>query len=1060
MAAPGHGLGKILGLGFLFGAKDTGVGRVTKKMSEGFEGITNSVSNLGSKTAGLLKFSNAIGVIQSLQLSRITNSLEELGEKAGVGVAGQANQIESFGATFAQTFRQARAGMGAFGKELDKNKGKISGTAFSLQVSADDLTNAVAEVAKTGSTLKGFGISVRTIGGSMQAGILGGKELVDVLTSLSHGYDLGDKGATALLDKQTKLGEAFGVGADAVKVLPEVLKAADPILAKFTNLKIDNVTESLTRLAIASQKRVGGTFQTNMESAIGVINELGQSREQMAGLITGISSDFPEMAKELSISSGDVGASMQSIMSDPLTFAKNMQKLNSTLAEGDPKALRLRLALSKMGPGFQFLVQGGEDSAKALDAASVPIKNFGGSFSKMVNKASGNTRTFAENMEVLKDTFDNSLRKMTSQTDSQVLHRQKGAYDALNQTFEKLRKQGGVSGTLTQAFLDIRRHGLVHGLLPTLEKMAQDKGPLGTVTKKFKEWLPMLQGTGQQLLHLATTIGPMLLVLGHLGVFSNPLVKLLGPLALIGSGAWFVSKHWDKIGPVVEKTVATFANKFANFMGSIDWEAKGKQAADFITKMLKAAFGAAGEAKDTAIVFGKALRKILGAAWEGMKGLGTGFWDELSKELGTTKAAATVLGLALFTPLRGAIIYAISTLGPMLWSLITGPVLDGIGIAIGAVSGPVLAIIAAVAAAGYLIYDNWDLIGPAIGETIDAVKDLFGITGSLDDAGTEMSKNWSAGVTMISDKFKEFGKWFKSVFPAMMGAGASAVIQSLAYVRYAGEMLGIKFGAALDIMGAGWSYVAAVVKNKVIGAFEKVERVFTSMFESWDTGFLTLRQWLYKIPLELTKMIKSIGSSTIGSKLLGLAGFDVADTMKGIDKQLSYWQGEYDDVQAKIDDRARQSANAKLEDIDREGKRQREVDLSAAALDAAGVRMMNAKLMAGQTLDKSLAKAEKTGLHIMQGTTSRMAAGQPSGVVVTPTPAPSPAAKRQSTRAAAAAGGAGGLVADLGLSKLWDSGMQFSDKGQQQIASVAAAVVSAANKRMPRASPNGGDQVP
>jgi len=673
MAAGAGGLGKILGLGFLFGAKDTGVERVTGKISEGLDRVGSAVTRVGKNTAGLVRFSNAIGVIQSLQLGRVISSLESLGEKAGVGIGGQANQIESFGATFSQTFKQARAGMGEFGKELDKQKGKISGTAFNLGVGAEELTKAVADITKTGSKLGDFGLDVRALGGAIQADILGA-ELPNVLTSLAHGYDLGAKGAAQLLDKQTSLGEAFGVGADAAKAMPDILKAADPILAKFTNLKIDNVTDSLTRLAIASQKTIGGTFQENMESAIGVFTKLGESREQMAGLITGIGSDFPEVAKELSIASGDVGASMDMIMSDPLSFAKSVQKLMSTMDKSDPRFLRMNLMLSQFGEGFQFVVQGGDKAAKALEAASVPVKGLEGAFGKMVKGASGSTRTFAENMDLIKDSFENGLKHMTSQTDREVVKRQRAAYKALSKTIDELRKQGGVKGTLTQALLDINRHGLVHGLLPTLEKMAKGDGPVGSFSKKLKEWIPLLEGTGDGFVKFATTMGPMLIAMGQLGSLASGLLGAAAPFVLLGAGAWFVASNWEAIGPKVDDASWAFSRFSAGLvdkMKKVDWAAMGTDLANGLVTLFS---GLSGEKAAGPIGrFATGLRYIITEAFvPAVKGIASGFWTALSKELGTGGASAAVLGLALMTPLRGAIMAAGSGLARGGLSLFSG----------------------------------------------------------------------------------------------------------------------------------------------------------------------------------------------------------------------------------------------------------------------------------------------------------------------------------------------------------------------------------------------------
>lgn len=572
MAAGGGSLGKMLGLGFLFGAKDTGVKKTTGIVQQGFDSIGEAVDRLGKETTGLSRFGNAVSALNTLQLSRISDTLDSIADRAGVGIGGAGNQIESFGAQFGLAFKQMTAGMGPFKKEMNGLRGEISSTAFSLQIGGEDLTKSVATLTKSGSTLNDFGLTVRDVGGSMQAQILDGDQLAQVLTELAKGYDLGAKGAKRVLDRTTALGEQFGVGADAARALPEILKATDPILAKFSNLNVDGVTESLTRLAIAAQKRVGGPFQERMEDAISVFNALGESREQMAGLITGLSSDFPDLAKELSIASGDVGQSIESIMADPLTFAKNIQQLMSTMQASDPRLLRLKLSLGKLPAGFQFLVQGGQDAAKALEAASVPVKKFEGSFNKMVRSASGSSRMFAENMEVMKNSFSDSLRKLTSTTDAEVLGKQKRAYDRLRVTLGEVVKEGGVKGALTQAFLDVRRYGIIHGLIPSIEELAKKMGHLDEKTEfsetKLGKWTFALGDAAEGMRDIAVTAGPMLIVLGQLGVFKPISAALgaipkvlgfvgqgigalpLGPLMIFAGLGFLIYKNWDVLGPM------------------------------------------------------------------------------------------------------------------------------------------------------------------------------------------------------------------------------------------------------------------------------------------------------------------------------------------------------------------------------------------------------------------------------------------------------------------------------------------------------------------------------
>lgn len=522
--------GRLLGLGFLFGAKDDGATDTAKAVGEGMDHLADATERASSKTNGLIKFGNAIAGLNFLQLDRIGNAMEGLAEKAGVGPGGAANSIESFGVQFGKSFREATAGLGKYTKGVEKYRGAISGAAFNLEVDAGELTRTTAAFVKQGHALEDYGLTVRSMAGSMQAGILSGDQLAHVLTSLSEGYDLGAKGAGRHLDKITAIGEQFGAGKEAAQGLEAAISAADPVLAKFSNLSVEGVTESITRLAAAGYQRLGGKFEDRMQDAIGVFNELAGAREEMGSLITGLGSDFPMLAKEIGIASGDVGASMEAILQDPLTFAKHMQSLMSSMDKSDPRFQRLKLSLGRLPAGFQFLIDGGQESAKALEEASKPVKNFEGSFSRMAEGSSGAARTFAESMDLLRERHENALNKMTSQTDRQVLKRQRTAYKRLTKTINDMRKRGGPLAGLLQLTLDIRRHGFLHGLIPTIDRFAAGSGPLGKMARKLKSILPMFDGFGEMLIGGALAAGKLAVTIGLL---SGPLGKFFGLVKVI-----------------------------------------------------------------------------------------------------------------------------------------------------------------------------------------------------------------------------------------------------------------------------------------------------------------------------------------------------------------------------------------------------------------------------------------------------------------------------------------------------------------------------------------------
>jgi hypothetical protein len=357
IAGGGGGAGRLLGLGFMFGAKDKGAVRVTEQIGEGFDSMSDSVKAVGDRTSGLLKFGNAINALNFLQVSRLTDAMQGLADKAGLGDKAQADQIESWGVQFGKTYKMATAGLGKFRKEVDKYKGAISGVSFTLEVDAAEMTKAISLIVKAGYKLEDFGLNTREVGGLMQAGILSGEQLADVLTSLAKGYGLGAKGAGNLMDSIAAIGKQTGAGADAIQVMPDALKAADAAIAALPEGmagNVDDMIKSMTILAASTQKVLGGPYQDAFQAATDVMQKMTESRQEMARTFTGLGGEFPELTSRLAETYGSIDKAFEMMSSDPATFIQEIQKVYATLDE----TRRFRL-LEQLPDSIKFMVKAG-----------------------------------------------------------------------------------------------------------------------------------------------------------------------------------------------------------------------------------------------------------------------------------------------------------------------------------------------------------------------------------------------------------------------------------------------------------------------------------------------------------------------------------------------------------------------------------------------------------------------------------------------------------------------------------------------------------------------------
>lgn len=693
-------MGRMLGFGFLFGAKDDGAVRMTDDISEGMDRVVDATERVGRESAGVGRLGNFINALNLRQLSRVGDAMESLADRAGV-LQGEISttSMESFGAEFAQTYRAATAGMGEFRAEVDAVRGEISGIAFNTGVAAEDMLSYATTVARAGMSLEDFGIEMRAVGGSIQAGILDGQQLANVLTGLARGYDLGADGARRVLDTVTALGTQFGVGADAARALPNVMEAVDQAASRFPSIgeNVDVAIESMTRLGIASQQRLGGTFEEGIQSAINVFNELAGSRREMEGLFVGLNDQMPELAQEIARATGNVSLSFDAIMQDPARFAGTIANMFNTMDQDSPAAVRLRAILQSMGDDFLFLVQGGEESSRALQAAMGTVDDVEGAFNNMSRAAGGSSRTFAESMELIEEGFrarlDRMARRHYPNFERNVLRRQREAYRVMGDTIDDL-SESSVGG-LVRSMIAFRRGGftgLVEGLsqefsglgtrISSLAERAERANPVfggmfARLIRGARDSLPFLDAAGAAIFDMAGQALPAATAMGALGLRTQHLTRAvraltvtLSPLVIaIGAiaGIYLLIRYFDEITDAVHGASESFRDFGANFLArvqEIDWAELGQSIVQGLISMFTGI--QIGDAQmnpmfaEIGANFRDGFRDIFLGLAHAVPEFLSGIWEVISEYLGDTNR------------IRGAMSKRIGSIGEALGSVFGG----------------------------------------------------------------------------------------------------------------------------------------------------------------------------------------------------------------------------------------------------------------------------------------------------------------------------------------------------------------------------------------------------
>ena len=874
----GSGIGRTLGFGFLFGAKDTGAVRMAGDISEGMDRVVQATERVGRESAGVGRLGNFIQALNLRQLSRVGDAMSSLADRAGA-LQGQVSStsFESFGAEYAQTYRAATAGMGEFRGEVDRVRGEIGSLAFTLGIGADEMLSYATTVARSGMSLDDFGIDMRSVAGSIQANILSGEQLANVLTGLARGYDLGAEGATRVLNTVTAIGERFGVGADAARALPEVMQAVDAAAARFPSIagNVDVAIESITRLGVAQQRRLGGSFQEGIQSAIQVFNELAGTRREMEGLFTGLNDQFPDLAAEIARATGNVSLSFDAIMQDPARFAGTIATMFQGMDQGSPAAARLRAILEQMGPQFMFLVQGGEDSAAALEAAMGSVEGVGGAFSGMARAAGGSTRTFAESMELVEESFrarlDRMARRHYPNFEREVLQRQRRAFQMIGDTVDRVAGRQGAIGALTRSMIAFRRGGFT-GLIEGLSQEARRLGPrFQEITARVTEAspvlgrmflstlqgaqraLPFLDGFGSALFDIAGQALPTATALGALGLRMSHLSRAirlvtisLGPLAIVlgvAAGIYMLARNFDRVSESLRnagQAVRDFGARFLGWIQDIDWAQLGR---DLVAGIVRVFTGLqVGDAVMSPMwaELGSNLRQGIRDVFRGLAtaipGLASGIWEaitELFSDPSAIRNAITGRISSIGSALGPAFEEVFSTLGDIggrLWQFMFGRLNIGSiieAIQRGDIGGAILEALIGATGLGVVRQFYEHLFGEG---TVTGF--VSGIASTFGEIGSGIWNTMMTWIDIARPIWNEFMGMFRQI------GGVLNELWRDTLRPLVEEILGIQF--SVDGVGEGFKGVQGAVR----GFFDHVQRGWRIM-QPYIMDFI--RSWIPRI---------------------------------------------------------------------------------------------------------------------------------------------------------------------------------------------------------------------
>lgn len=674
------GEGRLNGVGFLVGAKDDGATEVFDDVAESADRTADAADRAGSQGArGVDRLGQAIEGINAVNLANISSTLDSIAERAGLGVGAQATALESFGAQFNQTARAAEARLGSMSGAMRAHRSEVSSLAYTYGVSGDEMFAAMAPLSRLGIDINEvFGENAaRALAGHLQAGIISGQAFGNVLSELVGVYGMQAAEAGTMVNSLTAIGDEFGFVAEIGQGLPAIMDAIRPVAARYPTIAedVDGVAGSIARLA-AGMVNMGMAPDAALQAATQTFTSLGEQRDAFTDLVTGVSSEFPEMAQRIGISSGDIQGSIAAVMSSPVEFAQRMGELMGSMDEADPFAQRLAGTLREISPELLNVVRNTAEGGDAMQRAIEPIEGVEDAFSRVGRSALTSTLTFSDQMERMRDSFTTRMNAIGRSTDRDFVGRQQRAYQRVSATIEEYAGKSGPLGALTRGYLRVRTFGLVQGLLPQLGALGEGLGDTAAAAG------PMIRAMGDT--GLTGAFSKAFQQGGRLAGVSRVLgasFSFLGPIALVAGAGFLLYRNWDRLGTMftdLGKSLDDLAWKFQRWVHSIDWADVGDQLVSGILSL----FGVMGNAADsgaagTAIQIRDALASMFYSAFEMVGGLVIGMWSRTiewildppdieaqvtrgAQALGTTIGG--LLGLGMLTPLRGRLMSSLGNL--------------------------------------------------------------------------------------------------------------------------------------------------------------------------------------------------------------------------------------------------------------------------------------------------------------------------------------------------------------------------------------------------------------
>lgn len=566
------------GMGFEFGATDTGAEKIATGVTKSIGSLWGSLQKIGPAvgTAGR-KMNAGFGRIKGIG-SRAFGGIA-LAATAAIEQATSPTLTSAYTSTFTEfgkSFSRMTAGMGMTNKEAKKMQRIVGGAAFGMGEDMDGAAKSVLAFEQQNVNLtkvlgsKGLKGAVRDLIKVTSVYEVEGEQLSDIAGGLIKGFGFTEERVGALADKMVYVGTKFKMGRQAIQAWPAIFESLNQELADFGRHAkpedIENLTTSIVALGGGLNKSLGVGAAASLEIARNVFTTIMGERKNIHKMFIGMGDGLGPFAQQLHETGGDVGEMFELIKADPLHFMTMLRKMGKRAeASGGTMGVAFqRLSASvnqSLGPNVTYAMKGGwdkvqESMAKVPEYLNSPEAK--GAFVKTARAHWKTSLTVQDKWERALENLKDRLLKFSGEERKKWTDDMIKGFGKTGDAIGKLSEGDGPVAKLTKKLLLLSQVG-PSALFPALGKLS---GVLGGMASSMFPAMTALGSMGMSF----SSLGSMALAGGSLFALFN--ILKVGPEEALKSLETFGSdavKKLIKIGVISEGTAAKLGDLWKTF---------------------------------------------------------------------------------------------------------------------------------------------------------------------------------------------------------------------------------------------------------------------------------------------------------------------------------------------------------------------------------------------------------------------------------------------------------------------------------------------------------------